>query len=81
MNNQLSNQELQIIQVGDAILELQAIDSLLVELNEQIHEKTLLEATKRAEAIQAKAELTNLKEQKKMYIQRQNNLKAIIKAG
>ncbi len=81
MNNQLTNQELQIIQVGDAILELQAIDSLLVELNEQIHEKTLLEATKRAEAIQAKAELTNLKEQKKMYIQRQNNLKAIIKAG
>ena len=60
---------------------MQAIDSLLVELNEQIHEKTLLEATKRAEAIQAKAELTNLKEQKKMYIQRQNNLKAIIKAG
>jgi hypothetical protein len=77
----MNSQELQIMQTGDALLELQAIDRLLAELNQQIHNAILNEAAKRAEAIQAKAELTNLKEKKKMYIQRQNNLKAIIKAG
>lgn len=77
----MNNQEMQIMQSGDALLELQAIDNLLAELNGQIHDAILDVANKKSEAIQAQAELTNLKEKKKTYIQRQNNLKAIIKAG
>jgi 23S rRNA maturation mini-RNase III len=77
----MNNQEMQIMQTGDALLELQAIDALLVELNNQIHDAVIDLAARKSEAIKVQAELTNLKEKKKMYIQRQNNLKAIIKAG
>lgn len=77
----MNTNEMQIMQVDEALRELQTINNKLVALNEQIHTKTLEHAEAKAKEISLKAELSNLKSHKQTLMQLQNNLKAIIKAG